>query len=147
MLICFVCDVQNYKETCSNITYNCSTDTVAATCGNEASGSNFSSLIAASECSETIMNINGILKCQPQPAPSPSSSSTCGITFLYESELDQSGLYAPDGVSSLQCNAIMNCRKERLICIHIYTRHIVFVQHVQHIHPVICTCYNTWYMV
>jgi len=103
--------LQNYKETCKQISYDCSTDTVSATCGNAipavdpGNAYNFSSLSHATDCSLTgeIMNIWGVLECQPEPETLLSSSSSvlsaCDVTYSYQSYLDHSGIEAPDGVS------------------------------------------------
>ncbi len=111
------CGLQNYKETCKDISYDCSTYIITATCGNdktnvsEASAFNTSSLHDAYTCEGNIENVWGILKCQPAPSsdssPSASShpSSAC-VPSYFVSHLDQSGGDAPDGVStsSWQCH-------------------------------------------
>ena len=66
--------MQSYKETCKDIVYDCTTDLLTATCGNNVADSifNTSSLANASECvyltpSYTIANIWGFLQCQTLP--------------------------------------------------------------------------------
>ena len=101
--------LQNYKESCQNIIYDCNTDGLSATCTNNlpnvdpqsAAASTLSSLASASACigvedgaTSNIANAGGILQCQTIDA-----GSTSG--YLYSSRLDSSGLDAPDGVRLL----------------------------------------------
>ena len=114
---CDICGLQNYKETCQNIIYDCTTDIISAVCGNNkpnvptAEQYNSSTLPGASSCPGNIANAWGILQCQGVSDNSPSSSSadpTCGNTYLYVSQLDNSGGDAPDGVSQT-CTSSSNC--------------------------------------
>ena len=100
--------LQNYKETCKQIAYDCDLDTLTAYCGNnkpnvdEAHAFNYSSLSQASDCDGEIMNVWGVLKCQDIPdSDSSDSASGCDSIFSYNSKIDSSGIEAPDGVSHL----------------------------------------------
>ena len=67
-LICVVCCVQTYKETCKNIGYDCVTDTLYAQCSKQSEGSTeqytLSLLSNASDCEGNLANLSGILQCQ-----------------------------------------------------------------------------------
>lgn len=64
--------LQNYKETCTEIAYDCSTDTITARCGGQSDNAQgLTSLADASECYDSIRgkpgnigNISGDLECQ-----------------------------------------------------------------------------------
>ena len=63
-----ICGLQNYKETCMNIGYDCITDTIYAQCSSQTEDSNdtypFSSLSSVSFCEGNIANLGGVLQCQ-----------------------------------------------------------------------------------
>ena len=114
--------MQTFTETCANISYDCSTDTVRALCGSNTPdvdaehSSNYSSLPYASVSGGNIANAYGILECQTVSDYPPSGSadaddtSTCGSgSCLYKSRLDSSGMEAPDGVSELPCSIALLC--------------------------------------
>ena len=87
--------MQSYKQDCSNISYNCNTDTISANCGR-----GITSFTNALDCLD-VLNVGGALRCLPASPPAPSSSSACALRYHFESKIDQSGLDAPDGVSLL----------------------------------------------
>lgn len=67
-----LCGLQNYKETCKNIGYDCTTDEIYAECGNGKQGSAhmtaypYSSFSDASFCEGNLANVDGALQCQLQ---------------------------------------------------------------------------------
>ena len=98
--------LQNYKETCKQISYDCKADILTAVCGNDLSNVdaahayNYSSLSNAAKCPGEVMNVWGILKCQDKPDSTiQDSASGCDSVFCYNSKVDSSGVEAPDGVS------------------------------------------------
>lgn len=101
-------DLQNYKQSCANITYSYSTDVLMASCSSSAtpedtSAYKYSTLPDACQCSTNIANIEGNLQCVPESAlvPIASASDTCSpLVVLYISQIDKTGSDAPDGVSS-----------------------------------------------
>lgn len=99
--------MQNYKQSCANITYSFSTDVLTASCSSNATPEDiaaykYSTLQDARQCSTNIANIEGKLQCVPESAlvPLAPASDTCKpLVVLYYSKDDKTGSTAPDGVS------------------------------------------------
>lgn len=100
--------LQTYKETCEDISFDCNTDVITATCYNKqgAGGYRTSSLSQASTCPGDITTSYGRLSCILTATPSPSfatrhyaaAPASCPY-YKFVSKLDGSGIEAPEGVS------------------------------------------------
>ena len=102
--------MQNYKQSCANITYDASTDVLLANCSNSAivedsTSYGYTMLPGACQCSTNLANVEGNLQCVPESelvSSAPASDTCPPLLVLYTSNLDKSGSAAPDGVSCCQ---------------------------------------------
>ena len=64
----FVTALQNYKESCRSIGYDCDSDTLYAECGNGKSGDDHAYLVTsipdAAACESNLSNGHGVLVCR-----------------------------------------------------------------------------------
>ena len=103
--------MQNYKESCQDISYDASTDVLTANCGSndtpeDSTSYSYSTLPGACDCLTAIKNVKGDLKCVSQSSlvSSDDSQNCVPVLPLYVSKLDKSGSASPDGVSHASGN-------------------------------------------